>query len=207
MKKLLNPKLNTTEVTMLDTSSSSDENMESSKCKSKGRKPIKTIEDSSLTETKLSTVFLELRGEMLKEQQKEEMEASYLENKLLMDETAPDEIENQENLSVPDVSTELLHEEEDIFRKLNIPWLPSELQDTTTWKDFDSEKENLQKTIKQYKHQMEYLQETNDGFILANRRLRKDLQEVNDHYQDLTVVSKEALKRKRSTDLQCVELK
>ena len=43
--------------------------------------------------------------------------------------------------------------------------------------------------------------------ILANRRLREDLQEVNEHYQDLTAVSKEALKRKRSTDLQCAKLK
>ena len=43
--------------------------------------------------------------------------------------------------------------------------------------------------------------------ILANRRLREDLEEVNDHYQELTAVSKEALKRKRSTDLQCAELK
>ena len=54
---------------------------------------------------------------------------------------------------------------------------------------------------------MDYMQETNDGLILANRRLREDLQEVNEHYQELTAVSKEALKRKRSTDLQCVELK
>ena len=54
---------------------------------------------------------------------------------------------------------------------------------------------------------MDYMQETNDGLILANRRLREDLQEVNDHYQELTAVSKEALKRKRSTDLQCAELK
>jgi len=54
---------------------------------------------------------------------------------------------------------------------------------------------------------MEYMQETNDGLILANRRLREDLQEVNDHYQELTAVSKEALKRKRNTDLQCAELK
>ena len=42
---------------------------------------------------------------------------------------------------------------------------------------------------------MEYMQETNDGLILANRRLREDLEEVNDHYQELTAVSKEALKR------------
>ena len=51
------------------------------------------------------------------------------------------------------------------------------------------------------------MQETNDGIILANRRLGEDLQEVNEHYQELTAVSKEALKRKRSTDLQCAELK
>ena len=54
---------------------------------------------------------------------------------------------------------------------------------------------------------MEYLQETNDGLILANRRLREDLQEVNDHYQELIAVSKEALKRKRSTDEKSTELK
>ena len=54
---------------------------------------------------------------------------------------------------------------------------------------------------------MDYLQETNDGLILANKRLREELQEVNEHYQELIVVSKEALKRKRSTDVQCTELK
>ena len=54
---------------------------------------------------------------------------------------------------------------------------------------------------------MEYMQETNDGLIIANRRLREDLAEVNDNYQELTVVTKQALKRKRSTDLQCAELK
>ena len=47
----------------------------------------------------------------------------------------------------------------------------------------------------------------NDGLILANRRLREDLQEVNEHFQELTTVSKEALKRKRTTDLYCADLK
>ena len=54
---------------------------------------------------------------------------------------------------------------------------------------------------------MDFMQEVNDGMILANRRIREDLQELNDHYQELTTVSKEALKRKRATDLQCTELK
>ena len=54
---------------------------------------------------------------------------------------------------------------------------------------------------------MDFIHEVNDGLILANRRLMEDLQELNDHYQELTTVSKEALKRKRATDLQCAELK
>ena len=112
---------------------------------------------------------------MLKEQQKKETGVSYSEDQLLMDEIVPTEIVNQENPSVHGVSSELLPEDEDIFRKLNIPWLPSELQNEVVGKTFDSEKENLQRTIKQYKHQMEYMQETNDGLILANRRLREDL--------------------------------
>ena len=85
------------------------------------------------------------------------MEASYSENKFLMDENAPNETDNQENPSVHGVSIELLHEDEDIFRKLNIPWLSSEIQNTAGGKSFDSDKENLQKTIKQYKHQTEYM--------------------------------------------------
>ena len=67
MKKLLKPKLKTKEITMIDTSSS-DEKMESSKGDSKGKKSLKTVEESNLTGTKLSIVFLKLRGEMWKEQ-------------------------------------------------------------------------------------------------------------------------------------------
>ena len=79
------------------------------------------------------------------------------------------------------------------------------MQSTTENKSFDSEKENLQRTIKQYKYQVEYMQETNDGLVMANRRLREDLDEVNSHYQELIAVSKEALKKKeiQSHNLQC----
>ena len=88
-------------------------------------------------------MFLEIRGKLLKEQQKDETEMSYSGNKLLMDENAPNETDNQENPIVHDASTELLPEDEEIFRKLNIPWLPSELQSTTRSKAFDLEKEIL----------------------------------------------------------------
>ena len=85
--------------------------------------------------------------------------------------------------------------------------MPSYEQEIMTERLFDSDKENLQKTIKQYKQQMNYMQEINEGLMMANRRLREDLQDVNDHFRKLIAVSKEALKRKRITDLQCTELK
>ena len=44
------------------------------------------------------------------------------------------------------------------------------------------------------------MHETNDGLVMANRRLREDLDEVNNHYQELIAISKEALKRKINTD-------
>ena len=51
------------------------------------------------------------------------------------------------------------------------------------------------------------MQETSDGLITANKRLREDLEEVNNHYQELIIVSKEALRRKRQTQSQFIELK
>ena len=60
----------------------------------------------------------------------------------------------------------------------------------------DSETENLKKTVKQFKYQIGFLSETNDGLVMTNRRLREDLDDINTHYQELIVVSKEALKRK-----------
>ena len=64
-------------------------------------------------------------------------------------------------------------------------------------KCIDSENENLQRSIKWYKYQIEYLYETNEGLVTANKILREYLEEVNSHYQELIAVSKEDLKRKR----------
>ena len=44
------------------------------------------------------------------------------------------------------------------------------------------------------------MQETNDGLLMENRRLREDLDEVNSHYQELIVVLRGALKRKRNIE-------
>ena len=65
----------------------------------------------------------------------------------------------------------------------------------------------MQSSIKQYKHQIEYMHETNDGLVTANRRLREDLEEVNNHYHELIAVSKEDLKRKRQTENRFTKLR
>ena len=108
---------------------------------------------------------------------------------------------------IPNISTYLLNKDADMFKKFDIPWMPSYEQEIMTERSFDSNKENLQKTIKQYKQQMNYMQEINKGMMMANRRLREDLQDVNEHFQELTAVSKVVLKRKITTELQCTELK
>ena len=116
------------------------------------------------------------------------------------------EVTGEENPSIVDTPTDLLIDDADIFKRLDIPWRPTDEQEAMTEKVIDTDKENLQKTVRQYKHQMSYMQEVNDGLMMANRRLREDLQDVNDHFQELTVVAKEALKRKRATDMHCTEL-
>ena len=98
-------------------------------------------------------------------------------------------------------------DDEEIFKKLKIPWMPEGLSSASKGKCIDSENENLQRSIKQYKYQIEFLHETNEGLVVANKRLREHLEEINNHYQELIVVSKEALKRKRQTQILCAELK
>jgi len=125
----------------------------------------------------------------------------------MVEEKVPCKAESEEHLGFPGTPTELLQEDEEIYRRLNIPWLPHEMQTIARNKTFDSEKENLQRSVKQYKYQIEYMQDTNDGLVIANRKLREDLEEVNSQYQDLITVSREALKRKRQIERQFTEWK
>ena len=81
-----------------------------------------------------------------------------------------------------------------LIKDENIPEIPS----------FD--KENLQESIQQYKQQMKYLQDVNDGLMKVNRGLIEELQEVHNHFQELSEVSKEVLRRKRATDMHSTKL-
>ena len=85
--------------------------------------------------------------------------------------------------------------------------MPEGMHSASEGQCIDLENEKLQRSIKQYKYQIEYLHETNEGLIVANRILREDLEEANSHYQELIAVSKESLKRKRQAQSLCAELK
>ena len=94
MKKLLNPKLNKERVTVID-DSSSDEKLNDDKGDSKGKRPMELEREYVLTETKLSDIFLEIRSQMLQEQQEGKIKDSHLEKKLMVDENVPCESETE----------------------------------------------------------------------------------------------------------------
>ena len=103
--------------------------------------------------------------------------------------------EGVESPDIPVTVTEQQQEDdEDIFKKLNIPWVSEGVPSLQEGKCLDSENENLRKSIQQYKYQIDFLHETNEGLVVENRILREDLEEINSHYQELIVVSKEAAK-------------
>ena len=156
----------------------------------------------------MSAIILEIKNKLLKQQQEEKSKVSPVENQEWEEE---DELILREagilkDPSIPADSTELLNKDADIFMRFDTPEMPSYEQEIMTGRSVDSDKENLQKIIKQYKQQMKYMQDVNDGLMMVNRGLREELQDVNNHFQELTVVSKEVLKRKRTTDMHCSEL-
>ena len=61
--------------------------------------------------------------------------------------------------------------------------MPEGLSSALEGKCIDSENENLRRSIKQYKYQIEFLHETNEGLVVVNKRLREYLEEINNHYQ------------------------
>ena len=115
----------------------------------------------------------------------------------MVEEEFPCNAENEEHPKFSVTSTKLMNEDEEIYKRLKIPWTPEGMQTIARDKCIYSEKENLQRSIKQYKCKIEYMHEANDGLVTTNRRLREDLEEINSHYQELIIVSREALKRKR----------
>ena len=100
MKNLLNPKLNKERVTMID-DSSSEEKLNDDKDESKGKRPMESERESVMTDTKISDIFLEVRSQMLQEQQEAEIKSSYSKKKVMVEEKVPCQAESEEHLGFP----------------------------------------------------------------------------------------------------------
>ena len=150
---------------------------------------------------------MEVQKKMILEQHKNDLKSSCIEKAEVAEKSLKCSIEAEQYSEIPMTLTEHMEEDEEIFRKLKIPWIPEGMHPVSEGKCIDSENENLRRSIKHYKHQIEYMHETNEGLVIANIILREDLEEVNSHYQELISVSKEALKRKRQIESLFTELK
>ena len=206
MKKLLNPKLNTNEVTVLD-DVSPDENPEIKKASRKGKKPAavkypyvhpaelksssRSLEYSSKPASKLSAIILEIKDKLLKQQQEEKEKACPLENQ------------------------EWDEEDEAILRKagiieesiLHVDFSYFLMQDANVLENPSFDDESLQERVQKYKQQVKQLQETNDSLFKVNKGLIEELQDAHHHFLQLSEVSKEVLKRKKATDMYSTKLK
>ena len=69
-----------------------------------------------------------------------------------------------------------------------------------------SEVEVLKKSLQYFKEQNMYLNDSSEKLMIANRRLREDLEEIDASYQKLIIVSQEVLRRKRATQQQKKEI-
>ena len=57
-------------------------------------------------------------------------------------------------------------DDEEIFKKFNVPSLPEGTSSFQEGKCIDSKNENLRKSVKQYKYQIDFMHETNEGLVM-----------------------------------------
>ena len=181
MKRILNPKLQKEKITVIE-DSSSEENNES-------EENLSPQQNYSQEDHLLSSGLIQGNHEGSEKQVTRIKEQGMTSEDLFVEEEMKDR-----------------KEEDSIFKNLNIPWLSN--HDSTLHGEvhMDSEVENLRKNLQQHKSQIYFLNETNDKMVMTNRRLREYLEDINAHYQDVIAVSKEALKRKREIQNQDEDL-
>ena len=126
----------------------------------KGKKHVPLKDNSASTETKISELLKEVRRKLnLIHHQDDLMKQQSVMTSLCADEERIAEpstkysFEGNESSGVPVTMTEQKQEEdENIFKRLKIPWMPKRLSSSSEVKCIDSKNENLQRSIKQYSY-------------------------------------------------------
>jgi len=70
-----------------------------------------------------------------------------------------------------------------------------------------SELNQCQRSLQSYKEQTKYLQDINEKLLVANKRLREDMEEKEADFQKLLMVSRNILKEKRAMQKQLEQFK
>ena len=168
---LLNPELAQKKITVIENSSSQEELEEDEGLdvkEMKGKKHVTLKDKSVLTETKISKMLKEVqRKVVLNHHQEDSMKHHSVMTRFCAEKENIAEASTQCSFEVNESPGALVamieqqEEDEDIFKKLKIPWMPEGMHLVLEGKCIDSENENLQRSIKQYKYRIEYLHETN----------------------------------------------
>ena len=204
MKKLLNPKLDSKQEAVLINSSSSERAesfQQDSKSKKKtsvkpfsSSKPAGTEKSQLANEVcqpapKLSEIIVEIRDKIIKQQEEEKANAWDFEKQGWdeEDEAILKQAGIIEEAVVQVDYSDLLMQEPNVLEN-------------------PSDEESLQGRIQKYKQQVKQLQETNDSLFKVNKGLVEELQDVHQHFLQLSEVSREVLKRKAATDRYTTEL-
>ena len=174
MKKILNPKLDSKQKTVLiDTTSSEETEVGEIDSKNKGKSVVKpsspqpvvlkilsqSAKETSQPASKLSEIIFEVKDKLLKQQQEEKAKRC--------------PVENQEW----DEEDEAILRQAGILKEPSIPTDFSDflMQDANMLEIPSFDEENLQESVKKYKQRMKQLQETNDTLFRVNRVLVEEL--------------------------------
>ena len=146
MKKLLNPKLAEKKITVIEDSSSQEEleeNEYQNKEIVKGKKQIVLENKPVFTKTNISEIFKEVRKKIILDQHQNDLKSSCVKKGEVAEKSFQCSIEAKQYSEITVTMTEQMEEDEEIFKKLKIPWMPKEMLPTLEGKCIDSENEKL----------------------------------------------------------------
>ena len=158
MKILLNPKLAQKKITVIEDSSSQEEledNEDLNVKDMKGKKLIILEDKLAVTETKISEIFKEVRKKVILDHHQDDSNKQHsvisslcAKKGRVAEPSTQCSVEVNEYSGVPVAMKKKLEEDEEIFKKLKIPWMPEEMHLVSEGKCIDSENENLHRNIK-----------------------------------------------------------
>ena len=90
----------------------------------KGKKQIVSGDKPVFTDTKISEIFMEVREKMILEQHQNDLKSACIEKGEVTEKSVKCSIEPEEYSEIPMTLTKHMEEDEEIFRKLKIPWIP-----------------------------------------------------------------------------------